>query len=143
MYPVPEQGECGEPGCLDLQNPLDPTCADMNKCCVGVHDFGPHQMCTKAVRNCRKLGNAWDAPRPLQPLPGEYLYTEKPGYTTTGQLLEGFGNLGGLSIDCLVRNLIYTGLITAFLFYLTGRPMNYQEIALIAGVASVLKCLLM
>lgn len=122
----------------------DSHCAGMNQCCVGVHDFGLHGKCTSNVRYCRKLGNAWSPPRPLRPLPGEYLYTDAPGYATTGHFVENFGDWTPkfLDMECIMKNALFTFLFIAFMFMYTGQYLDAQEIVGISVVAAVLKCVL-
>lgn len=145
MYPVPNQ-EDPQKGCVDLSYD-DSGCAKLNQCCVGIHNFGDHQKCTSTVRRCRKLGNGWDAPRSLTPLPGEYFYTDAPGYTTTGQFIENFdGAIGKLTslfnLQCILKNVAFGVILTMFLFTYSGRELNYREIFMISAVASVVKCVL-
>lgn len=146
MLKMTTQERVAQPGspsqCIDIAYD-DAHCAPGNKCCVGVHDHGLQRQCLNQVRACRKLGNVWDPPRPLHPLPGEYLYTAAPGYATTGAYVEHFGNWGAMfNTECILKNALFGFLFTVFLFVYSGRDLDVQEIAGISIVASVLKCVL-
>jgi hypothetical protein len=77
----------------------------------------------------------------------EYLYTETPGYATTGNfVVERFGDMNidkMLNPRCLIKNLLYAMAVTAVLYCFTDKKMNMREIALIALVSSLAKCLLL
>lgn len=140
MYPLPNNEDFNKP-CTDLSYD-DSHCAGLNQCCVGVHDFGAHKRCTSAVRKCRKLGNQWDAARRLTPLAGEYLYTDAPGYTTTGHLKEGFiGDL--LNLQCMTNNAVFALLMIVFLFMYKGHTLDMQEILVLTAVTTFIKCALL
>ena len=68
----------------------DSGCSKLANCCVGLHGSGAQNKCLSRLRECRKLGNAWDPIGPMKPLPMDFIYNELPGYTTTGSLVEGF-----------------------------------------------------
>lgn len=96
--------------CVDIDFD-DSGCICQAKTCVGISNVGLHNKCTSATRKCRKLGNAWDPIAPLRPLPFDYLYTQSPGYATTGNFVEHFGN-GGIAdflnelfdLRCVLKN---------------------------------------
>ena len=82
--------------CKDLSKcePLtydDSKCAQVCKGCVGMSDFGESNKCVSACRKCRNFGTTWDPRRPMKPLDYHDIYTDLPGYTTTGDYVEHFG----------------------------------------------------
>jgi hypothetical protein len=85
-----------ESECKDLSKcePLtydDSKCASVCKCCVGMSDYGESNKCISACRKCRNFGNTWQPRRPMRALNYTDMYTDRPGYATTGDYVEHFG----------------------------------------------------
>lgn len=127
----------------------DSGCTDLAKCCVGVHNFGLHNKCTSAVRECRKLGNAWDPIAPLQPLPFDYMYTQSPGYATTGNFVEHFS--GGPLVDflnemfdlkCVVKNFSCSLVIALVAKSILGTKVTITQLVFLTFVIALVKCCL-
>lgn len=121
----------------------DSHCVDLAKCCVGIHNFGLHNKCLSKVRECRKLGNALDPIGPLKPLPMEYIYTETPGYSTTGSLVEGFdgGVLGDLfDINCIMKNAMCSFIIALVAKAVFEQNVTVTRLLVLTIVISVIKC---
>jgi hypothetical protein len=121
----------------------DSHCTCLSKSCVGIHNFGLHNKCTSAVRKCRKLGNAWDPIAPLHPLPHDYLYTETPGYATTGNFIEHFdaGFLDELfDVQCVVKNSACSLVIALVAKAVLGTKVSVQQLVLLTLVISLVKC---
>lgn len=132
--------------CVDIDFD-DSKCVDMAKCCVGIHNAGLHNKCMAKVRECRKLGNAWDPIGPMRPLPMEYIYTEKPGYATTGALVEGFD--GGMISDLLNQlfdvNCVLKNALCSFIIALVAKAVLEQNVTMtrllvLTLAISVVKC---
>lgn len=132
--------------CVDIDYD-DSHCANLAKCCVGIHNYGQHNKCLAKVRECRKLGNAWDPIGPMRPLPLEYIYTETPGYATTGALVEGFD--GGMLNDLLDQifdvNCVMKNAVCSFVIALVAKAVFEQKITttrlLVLTIAiSIVKC---
>ena len=128
-------------GCVDLSKD-DSHCANIAKCCVGVHHAGDQKKCLNAVRDCRGLGNNWDPIGPLKALDVDFIYNDLPGYSTQGKLvLEHFG-MGGLSLKCILNNSM-CGLVIAFLIqYFTKNSLSNMEVVALAVTSALIKCML-
>ena len=114
---------CREGNCQSLDYD-DSSCDGICKCCVGIHDAGDHNKCISACRKCRNFGSTWDPRRAMRPLDYTDIYTDLPGYATTGEFVEHFGmpdmNTG-----------IVVGFIGRFAISLAGllvlQKMNYIQ----------------
>lgn len=132
--------------CVDIDFD-DSHCECLAKSCVGVHNFGMHNKCTSAVRECRKLGNNWDPIAPLRPLNIDYLYTQGPGYATTGNFVEHF-NGGQLSdflnelfdIGCVVKNFSCSLVIALVAKSVLGTKVTFTQLAFLTFVIALVKC---
>jgi hypothetical protein len=94
------------------------------------------------VRECRKLGNAWDPIGPLKPLPAHYAY-DVPGYTTQGHLVEGFGgSFAGLSFECLVKGMMCALLVALLIKYLFKTELSIERIIGVSALAAVIQCMI-
>lgn len=123
----------------------DSSCGCISETCVGVHNQGLHGKCTSAVRSCRKLGNSWDPIAPLHPLAGEYIYTQTPGYATTGNFVEHFD--GGIldelfDVQCVVKNAACSLVIALVAKAILGTNVGVQQIVLLTLAISLVKCCL-
>ena len=96
--------------CVDLAYD-DSHCAKLYKCCGGIHDAGLQAKCLSRVRECRKLGNAWDAIRPLKPMDVNVMFTDRPGYTTQGVLEKFNGSFNGLTVKCILSSAAFALII--------------------------------
>lgn len=132
--------------CVDIDFD-DSGCVNLAKCCVGIHDQGKHAKCTSKVRQCRKLGNSRDPIGPLRPLPMEYIYTETPGYATTGALVEGFD--GGIlqdlleqlfDIDCVMKNALCSFVIALVAKAVFEQKVTMSRMVFLTIVISIVKC---
>ena len=126
--------------CVDLAYD-DNHCAKLYECCAGMHDAGLQAKCLSRVRDCRKLGNAWDPIRPLKPMNAHAMFTEYPGYTTQGALLEGFGG-GGLSLRCVLKSSVCGLLIALLIKYVFKTKLSTQRIVGVSVLAAVVQCML-
>lgn len=128
--------------CVDLSHD-DSGCAKLHKCCGGIHDSGLQRQCNDRVRECRKLGNAWDPIRPLRPMDVQTMYTDAPGYSTQGQLvLENFGgSFRGLSLECILKSSIFGLIIGVILKCVLKTDISMERIVCISIAASVLRCM--
>jgi hypothetical protein len=115
-------------------------CAKLAECTIGIHDHGLQRQALERVRECRQMGNAWDPIGPLTPLNVKYLYTDAPGYTTQGEVVEGFG-FGTLSIECVVRTGFYAMLIALLIKYLLKKDISFERILVISAVAGLISCM--
>lgn len=128
--------------CVDLSYD-DSHCAKLAECCVGVHDPGLHRKCISRVRECRKLGNAFDPMRKMKPMDTRWLFTDKPGYTTQGQLvLENFGGMGGLSIKCVAKSVVVTLIVAYLLKMILKTNISNERVVGIAVLAALVHCML-
>lgn len=128
--------------CVDLSYD-DKNCGKLYECCGAMHDPGLQAKCLSRVRECRKLGNAWDAIRPLKPMNATTMFTERPGYTTQGQLLERFagGSFSGLSIKCIAKTTIFFAVI-GFIFKLVLKTdVPAERILLLSLIAGLIRCM--
>lgn len=132
--------------CVDIDFD-DSHCVCQAKSCVGIHNFGMHNKCTSAVRECRKLGNAWDPIAPLRPLPFDYLYTQAPGYSTTGNFVEHFDGGGAvdflnelLDFKCVVKNFACSLVIALVAKSVLGTKVSVTQLALLTFTISLVKC---
>ena len=114
-----------------------------------MHNFGVHNKCTSAARACRKLGNAWDPIAPLQPLPFDYLYTQTPGYATTGNFVEHFngGVIGDfltelLNVRCVLKNTACSLVIALVAKGVIGTKVTITQLAILTfTIALVKRCI--
>ena len=125
----------------------DSKCSDIAKCCVGIQNFGKHNKGLSAARKCRKLGNAWDPIAPLKPLPFDYLYTQAPGYATTGNFVEHFdgGALGNLLTEifdtrCVFKNASCSLVIALVAKGIIGSKVTIMQLVLLTFVIALVKC---
>lgn len=132
--------------CVDLDFD-DSKCANLAKCCVNIHNFGLHNKCLSKVRECRKLGNSQDPIGPMRPLPFEYLYTQTPGYATTGTLVEGFGfddiedflrNL--FDFKCIAKNAVCSFVIALVAKAVFEQKVTLSRLLILTLAISVVKC---
>ncbi len=127
--------------CVDLSYD-DSQCAKLYECCGGMHDAGLQAKCLSRVRECRKLGNAWDAIRPLKPMNATTMFTEKPGYTTQGELMERFaGSFNGLSLGCIFRTTVFFAVIGIIFKIILKTEATYQRIFLLSFLAGLIRCM--
>lgn len=128
--------------CVDLSYD-DSHCGKLHQCCGGIHDAGLQRQCNQRVRECRKLGNAWDAARPLRPMDVATLYTDVPGYSTQGQLVtENFsGSLGGLRWQCVLRSAVMGILLGLIIKSVVKTDISMERIVCISVAASLLRCM--
>lgn len=132
--------------CVDLSFD-DSHCADIAKCCVGLHDAGEHNKCIGAVRKCRKLGNGFDPIAPLKPLPFDYLYTQAPGYATTGNYVEHFngGAIGDLlnqlfDTKCVIKNAACSLIVALVAKSILGTKVTLIRLITLTLVIALVKC---
>jgi hypothetical protein len=134
--------ECPTFGKCELLEYDDSKCKDVCKCCVGIHDFGDHAKCTSACRKCRNFGTTWDPRRPMKPLDYSTIYTDAPGYATTGEFVaEHFVSGEIFDWNCLFK----TFAVSAALIYVAGRitkrKLNVQAILALSALAAFMKCM--
>lgn len=128
--------------CVDLSYD-DQHCAKLYECCGGIHDSGLHAQCMSRVRECRKLGNAWDPIRRLKPMDAHAMYTDVPGYTTQGALLtENFGSFGGLNLQCIIKSSLCGLLVALLIKYVFKTKLSTQRIIGVSVLAAVVQCML-
>jgi hypothetical protein len=128
--------------CVDLAYD-DQHCAKLAECCVGMHDAGLQNQCLSRVRECRKLGNAFDPIRPLKPMDTRWLFNDAPGYTTQGQLvLENFGVGGALSFRCVVKSMFCALFIGVLVRYFFKTQISTEQLVGISALAGVVRCML-
>lgn len=126
--------------CVDIDF-NDANCADMAKCCVGVHNFGMHEKCAAAARKCRKLGSSWDPIAPMRPLNMEYIYTQTPGYATTGALVEKFGNLEDfLDARCILKNFACSLVIALVAKAVLSTEITIKQLLVLTFLISLIRC---
>lgn len=133
--------------CVDIDFD-DSHCAEIAKCCVGIHNFGEHKRCMDRLRECRKLGNAWDPIAPLRPLPVEFLYTERPGYSTTGVLVENFNAASMLDqffaalfdVECLVKNSVCSLVIALVAKAVLEQKISTTRLVVLTLAITLVKC---
>lgn len=128
--------------CYDISRDTS-KCAKLAECCVGIHDSGLQRQCLERVRECQQLGNAFDPIAPLKPLDAKFMFTDRPGYTTQGDLvLERFGSFAGLSFECILKGM-FCGLLVALLIkYLLKTDLSWSRIIGVSLLASVIQCML-
>ena len=125
----------------------DSGCVCQAKSCVGISNVGLHNKCTSAARKCRKLGNAWDPIAPLHPLPFDYLYTQAPGYATTGNFVEHF-NGGGVAdflnelfdVGCVVKNFSCSLVIALVAKSIIGTKVSFSQLLFLTFTIALVKC---
>lgn len=128
--------------CVDLAYD-DSGCAKLYECCAGIHDAGLQAKCLSRVRECRKLGNAWDPIRRLKPMDAHAMFTEAPGYTTQGALvLENFGSFRGLTVKCIMKSAVCGLLVAVLIKYLFKTNLSTQRIIGVSVLAAVVQCML-
>lgn len=129
--------------CVDLSYD-DSGCAKLYECCAGIHDAGLHAKCMSRVRECRKLGNAWDPIRRLKPMNAHAMFTDAPGYTTQGALvMENFnGSFGGLTLQCVTKSAVCGLLVALMIKYLFKTPLSTERIIGVSVLAAVVQCML-
>ena len=113
--------------CVDMSYD-DQHCAKLYECCAGMHDAGLQAKCMSRVRDCRKLGNAFDPIRRLKPMDAHALYVEGPAYDTQGKLvLENFGgSFSGLTVKCVAKSAV-CGLLVAMLIKHLFKTSTYLK----------------
>ena len=127
--------------CVDLAYD-DSGCGKLHECCAGIHDAGLHAKCLSRVRECRKLGNAWDPIRRLKPMNSYPLYTDAPGYTTQGHLvLENFQG-EGLTVTCIAKSMVCGLFVGLLIKYLFKTEISSQRIVAVSVIAALLQCML-
>lgn len=128
--------------CVSLPNEDSSKCEKLYECCGAIHDAGLQAQCLSRVRDCRKLGNAWDAIGPLRPLNATTMFTDRPGYTTQGQLKEAFeGSFRGLSVGCIMKTTIFFAAIGFIFKIVLKTEIPYQRIVLLSFVAGLIRCM--
>lgn len=127
--------------CVDLAYD-DDHCSKLHECCSGIHDAGLQAKCLSRVRECRKLGNAWDAIRPLKPMDAHSMFVDAPGYTTQGMLVEGFGSFTGLSLKCILKNAGCGLLVALLLKYFMKTKVSTKRIIGVSILAAVIQCMI-
>ena len=126
--------------CVDL-NYDDSGCNKLYECCGGIHDSGLQAKCLSRVRECRKLGNSWDAIRPLKPMDVNIMYTDRPGYTTQGVLEKFSGSFNGLTLNCVLTSALFALLIGVLVRFFLKTEISTEKIVCIAIVASLIRCM--
>jgi len=103
-----------------------------------------HAKCMSRVRECRKLGNAWDPIRRLKPMDAHAFYTDSPGYTTQGKLvLENFGgSFSGLTLECVAKSAVYSFLLAILVKKFFKTKMSTERIIGVSVLAAVVQCML-
>ena len=128
--------------CVDLAYD-DSHCSKLYECCGGIHDAGLHAKCMSRVRECRKLGNAWDPIRPLRPMDAHAMYTDVPGYNTQGKLvMENFGGFGGLTLKCVMKSSMCGLLVALLIKYVFKTKLSTERIVGVSLLAAVVQCML-
>lgn len=126
--------------CVDIDVD-DASCADMAKCCVGAHNFGMHEKCQSAARKCRKLGSSWDPIAPMRPLNMEYIYTQTPGYATTGALVEKFGDFNEiLDMKCILKNFACSLIIALIAKAVLSTEVTIKQLFILTFLISLIRC---
>ncbi len=121
----------------------DSACTDVSKCCVGISENGRHNKCLAKARECRKLGNAWDPIGPLKPLNFDYLYTQAPGYATTGSFVEHFdgGFLNQLfDVNCIAKNAACSFVIALIARVILGSQITIKKLIVLTILIAIIKC---
>lgn len=121
----------------------DKKCEKLYECCGAMHDAGLQAKCLSRVRECRKLGNAWDPIRALKPMNATTMFTDLPGYTTQGQLKENFsGSFAGLQLRCIIKNSVVFAMI-GFIFkiILKRSEIGYDRILVLSLLAGLIRCM--
>jgi len=128
------QNKCGDDGKCTLLEFNDSQCDGICKGCVGIADFGLHNKCTSACRKCRNFGTTWEPRRPMKPLNYTDLYTDYPGYSTTGNLVEHFGmsDISGNPVILFVIIMVLLNLASKFGY------VKYDSITSLAMWAALL-----
>lgn len=128
--------------CVDLSYD-DAGCAKLYECCAGMHDAGLQAKCMSRVRECRKLGNAWDPIRRLKPMDAHAMYVDAPGYTTQGALrLENFDGSSGLTLECVMKSAVCSLLMAMLIKYLFKTDISNKRIIAVSVFAGVVQCML-
>lgn len=130
--------------CVDIDFD-DSRCTDVAKCCVGVHNFGKHEKCLNVARKCRKLGSSWDPIAPMRPLNFEYIYTQTPGYATTGSFVEHFGDFGSfldelLDIHCIFKNFACSLIVALVAKGVLSSDITVKQILVLTFFISLIRC---
>jgi len=126
--------------CVDISYD-DQHCAKLYECCSGMHDAGLQAKCLSRVRECRRLGNAWDPIRPLKPMNAHAMFTDFPGYNTQGNLMENFGG-AGLTLNCVLKSSFCSLLIGILIKYVFKTKLSTERIIGISVLAGVVQCML-
>jgi hypothetical protein len=119
----------------------DSRCAKLYECCGGIHDAGLQAKCMSRVRECRKLGNAWDPIRRLKPMDAHAMYVDTPGYTTQG-VLENFGSFQGLTLKCVLKSAVCGLLMAMLIKHLFKTKISTERIVGVSVLAAVVQCML-
>lgn len=127
--------------CVDLAYD-DSGCKKLYECCGGIHDAGLQAKCLSRVRECRKLGNAWDAIRPLKPMDVNTMFTDRPGYTTQGILETFSGSFNGLTLGCVLSSTAFAFIIGVLVKFFLKTEISTEKIICIAVVASLIRCMI-
>lgn len=118
-------------------------CEKLLKCCVGIHDAGLQRQCLDKVRECRKLGNAWDPIGPLKPLDAVFHYPVAPSYSTQGELaLENFGSFDGLNVECITKGFMCGLLVALLIKYLFKTNLDFSRIIGVSLLGAFIQCML-
>ena len=116
----------------------DSKCTDICKCCVGISDYGDHNKCTSACRKCRNFGTTWDPRRPMKPLPYTDMYNDFPGYSTTGEFIEGFSMPG----QGMVKQFLLTLAVIFAGAKITKKKLSIQNMLIFAAVATIARTMI-
>lgn len=125
--------------CVDLGYD-DNKCGALYERCACINDPYWHGKCMAQLRGCRRLGNAWDAIRPLRPMDAHAFGTDRPGYDTQGLLREGFGS--ATDVQCFVRNAGCSLLVGLLYRWLLGTKVGTKRLVVYALLASAIQCAL-
>jgi len=127
--------------CVNLEYD-DSGCAKLYECCAGIHDSGLHAKCMSRVRECRKLGNAYDPIRKMKPMDAHAMFVDTPGYTTQGALETFSGSFQGLNFKCVSKSAL-CGLMIAFLIkFVFKTKISTERIIGVSVLAAVVQCML-
>jgi hypothetical protein len=108
-----------------------------------MHDAGLQRQCLQRVRECQQLGNAWDPIGPLKPLNAKFMFTDRPGYTTQGDLVvEQFGSFAGLSFECIMKGMFCGLLVAVLIKVLFKTDLSWERIIGVSLLGAVIQCML-
>ncbi len=127
--------------CVDLAYD-DSKCGKLYQCCGAMHDAGLQAKCLSRVRECRKLGNAWDAIRPLKPMMNaDIMFNDRPGYSTQGVLEKFSGSFQGLTLNCVLSSATFAFVVGILVKFFLKTEISTQKIFAIALLAALIRCM--